>query len=239
MTMVPAVSPWSSAGVVPTPPVLAPAPQPQPQPQPLPAPIQDQYVPGAGPVAGMQQPVPAAAPMDPAARPGAHTLNVIGAVVPVRMVPEMMNRAAASAVARSADAGLMLKASVEGIKGLKPTFGAALGQALNPLNLFRSLKLGALISFPLAFVQNFIDMRKGQLTTNQMLAGTVADGIGYTVAGSLGTAIGGLVGSVVPVAGTLVGMLVGGAIGILGSELYDKAFKPDFRKTVEAKMFQG
>lgn len=237
MTMVPAVSPWSAASVVPTPPVLAPVRQPGQMPQPAPVQQPDRFVPG--PSLPTNAPAPAASPVDPMARPGAHTLNVIGAVAPVRMVPEMMNRAAASAVARSADAGLMLKASVDGIKGLKPTFGAALGQALNPMNLFRSLKLGALISFPLAFVQNFIDMRKGQITQNQMLAGTVADGIGYTVAGSLGTAIGGLVGSIVPVAGTLIGMLVGAGVGILAGEMYDKLLKPDFRKTVEAKMFQG
>ncbi|NBP25890.1 MAG: hypothetical protein EBU81_15375, partial [Proteobacteria bacterium] len=184
MSLVPEVVPWSGSVAVPS---LGGPQAPQPAAAfgagmpaaPMPS---DRFVASAALPGAMN---PAAAPlvpgsMDPQARPGAHTMNVIGAIAPLKMVPEMMNRAAASAVARSADAGLMLKASVDGLKGLKPTFGAALGQALNPMNLFRSLKFGALVSFPLAFIQNFLDMKNGQITTNQMLAGTVADGIGYT-----------------------------------------------------------
>jgi hypothetical protein len=173
----------------------------------------------------------------PNQRDGAHTLNVIGGITPLKMVPDMMNRAAYSAVRGSQDAALAFRAGAQGLNGLRPTFGASLMQALNPMNLFRSLKFGALVSFPIALIQNFIDMKGGKINQNQMLAGTVADGIGYTVAGSIGTIIGGLVGSIVPFGGTLVGMLVGGGVGILLSEVYDKMFKPDFRKTMEVKMF--
>lgn len=184
------------------------------------------------------QPVAGSTPVvNPQERPGAHTLNVIGAVTPLKMVPDIMNRAAFSAVKGSSDAGLALRAGANGLQGLRPTFGAALWQTLNPMNIFRSLKFGALISFPLALIQNFLDMKDGKINQQQMLAGTVADGVGYTVAGTIGTMVGGLVGSIVPFGGTLVGMLVGGGVGILLGEFYDKMFKPDFRKTVEAKMF--
>ena len=172
------------------------------------------------------QPVAGSTVVNPQERPGAHTLNVIGAVTPLKMVPDIMNRAAFSAVKGSSDAGLALRAGANGLQGLKPTFGAALWQTLNPMNIFRSLKFGALISFPLALIQNFLDMKDGKINQQQMLAGTVADGVGYTVAGTVGTMIGGLVGSIVPFGGTLIGMLVGGGVGILLGEFYDKMFKP-------------
>jgi hypothetical protein len=189
-------------------------------------------------IGGFGTPV-AGTTLTPEARPGSHTMNVIGAIAPLKLVPDMMTRAAVSAVKDTGNAGVILKAGVDGLKGLRPTFGAAFMQALNPMNLFRSLKFGALVSFPLAFIQNFIDMQNGNIDSNKLLVGTVADGIGYTVAGSVGTFVGGLVGSIVPVAGTLIGMLVGGAVGILGSELYDRFLKPDFQKAVAAKMFGG
>ncbi len=186
----------------------------------------------------MTQPV-AGGTVAPEARAGAHTLNVIPAITPLKMVPDMMNRAAYSAVKGSGDAALALRAGAQGLNGLRPTFGAALMQALNPMNLFRSLKFGAIVSFPLAFIQNFIDHKNGKITQQQMLAGTVADGIGYTVAGTIGTVVGGLVGSIIPFGGTLVGMLVGGGVGILLGSVYDQMFKPSFTQTMEAKMFGG
>lgn len=186
----------------------------------------------------MTQPV-AGGTIAPEARPGAFTINVIPAITPLKMVPDMMNRAAYSAVKGSGDAALALRAGAQGLNGLRPTFGSALMQALNPLNLFRSLKFGAIVSFPLAFIQNFIDHKNGKISQQQMLAGTVADGIGYTVAGSLGTIVGGLIGSIVPFGGTLIGMLVGGGVGILLGNLYDQTLKPSFTKDIEAKMFGG
>lgn len=121
----------------------------------------------------------------------------------------------------------------------KAGFFGKLAQALNPMGLLRSGLIGALISFPLAAVQNFMDLKAGNVTERQFFASTLADGSAYTVAGVAGSTIGALVGSIIPFAGTFIGIAVGGLVGMALSHFYDTNFKAQMRQEVETAMFGG
>jgi len=111
--------------------------------------------------------------------------------------------------------------------------GARLAPFLNFKSLLKTTGISALFSFPIAALQNFLDMRSGNKTGKQFLADTLADGTAYTVAGTAGTVIGGVVGSIVPFAGTAIGMVVGAAVGMGLSWLYDKFLKKSADSAVE------
>jgi hypothetical protein len=193
---------------------------PQPTPPPVPAP----------------PPPPAVTPIGPVSLPQAEAgggFSLAGMLAPVRNIPNILARATANAAARTTAQGVALQATASGIKGLRPTMGGVLWQALNPAGLLRSTGLAALIAAPIALIENLIEHSKGKTTTNQLVAGTVADTLGYTAAGVGGTVIGAMVGSIVPGIGTIVGMAAGGLL----SALYSKFIRPKAKATVEAQMF--
>lgn len=168
-----------------------------------------------------------ASPYPPNVRPQMKTppLGVAGAAAtPVVRIGQMVKSANMNA---SFGAGMITKAGMFG----------KLAQALNPMGLLKSGVVGALISFPLAAIQNFMDLKAGNVTEKQFFAATVADGAAYTAAGVAGTTIGALVGSVVPVAGTFIGMVVGGLVGMGLSAFYEGQFKAKMRQEVEAAMY--
>jgi putative exporter of polyketide antibiotics len=168
-------------------------------------------------------------PYPPNVRPQMQTppLGVVGAAAtPVVRIGQMVKAANLNA---SFGAGTLTKAGMFG----------KLAQALNPMGLLRSGVVGALISFPLAAIQNFMDLKAGNVTEKQFLAATVADGAAYTAAGVAGSTIGALLGSIVPVAGTFIGMAVGALVGMGLSAFYESQFKPKMRQEVEAAMFGG
>ncbi|MBM3275705.1 MAG: hypothetical protein FJZ00_11170 [Candidatus Sericytochromatia bacterium] len=181
-------------------------------------------------------PPPAVTPIGPVSLPQAEAgggFSLAGMLAPVRNIPNILGRATANAAARTTAQGVALQATATGIKGLRPTMGGVLWQALNPAGLLRSTGISALIAAPIALIENLIEHSKGKTTTNQLVAGTVADTLGYTAAGVGGTVIGAMIGSVVPGIGTLVGMAAGGLL----SALYSKFIRPKAKATVEARMF--
>lgn len=168
-------------------------------------------------------------PYPPNTRPKVQTppLGVVaGAATPVVRIGQMYKAANINA---SMAAGTFTKAGLFG----------KLAQALNPKGLIKSGVVGALISFPLAALQNFMDLKAGNVTEKQFLAATVADGAAYTVAGVAGSTIGAMLGSIIPVAGTFLGMAIGGIVGMGLSHFYDTQFKPKMRQEVETAMFGG
>lgn len=168
-------------------------------------------------------------PYPPNPRPNVQTPPlglVAGAATPVVRIGQMYKAAALNA---SLGAGTIAKAG----------FFGKLMQGLNPVGWVKSGVIGALISFPLAALQNFMDLRAGNVTEKQFLASTVADGAAYTVAGVAGSAIGAILGSVIPFAGTFIGMAIGSIVGMGLSHVYDTQFKPKMRQEVEAAMFNG
>lgn len=200
---------------------------PQRPPDPLPPPRQPDPVlpprhsePPAPPAPPVPLPTPIG-PIQPQAAASENRLNLAGLLAPVRNVHGIMTRAAVNAAAKAGGQGVALQATASGLKGLRPTAGGVLWQALNPAGLLRSTGLSALIAFPIALIENLIGHSKGQTTANQFLAGTLADTAGYTAAGLSGSVVGALVGSIVPGLGTIVGM----AAGALLSTLYDKVFR--------------
>ncbi|MNK49036.1 hypothetical protein D3C87_678770 [compost metagenome] len=168
-------------------------------------------------------------PYPPNTRPKVQTppLGVVaGAVTPVVRVGQMYKAATLNA---SLGAGTITKAG----------FFGKFAQSLNPMGWLKSGLVGALISFPLAAVQNYMDLKAGNVTEKQFFAATVADGAAYTAAGVAGSAIGAMIGSIIPVAGTFIGMAVGAIAGMAMSQFYDTQFKPKMRQEVEAAMFGG
>jgi hypothetical protein len=168
-------------------------------------------------------------PYPPNTRPQVKTppLGVVaGAATPVVRIGQMYKAATLNA---SLGAGTITKAGLFG----------KLAQSLNPMGWLKSGLVGALISFPLAAVQNFMDLKAGNVTEKQFFAATVADGAAYTVAGVAGSTIGAMLGSIIPVAGTFLGMAIGGIVGMGLSHFYDTQFKPKMRQEVEAAMFGG
>lgn len=168
-------------------------------------------------------------PYPPNIRPKVQTppLGVVaGAATPVVRVGQMYKAATLNA---SLSAGTLTKAGMFG----------KMAQSLNPMGWLKSGLVGALISFPLAAIQNFTDLQAGNVTEKQFLAATVADGAAYTVAGVAGSTIGAMLGSIIPVAGTFFGMVIGGIVGMGLSHFYDNQFKPQMRQEVQAAMFGG
>ncbi len=168
-------------------------------------------------------------PYPPNPRPTVKTppLGVVaGAVTPALRIGQMYKAANLGA---SLSAGTVTKAGLFG----------KLAQSLNPMGLLKSGLIGALISFPLAAIQNFLDLKAGNITERQFLAATVADGAAYTAAGVAGSTIGAILGSIIPVAGTFIGMTLGAVVGMGLSQFYDSQFKPKMRQEVETAMFGG
>lgn len=188
------------------------------------------------PVAPPPPPVPVTpiGPLQPQAA-SENRLNLAGLLAPVRNIPVIMGRATASAAARAGGQGLRLQATASGLKGLRPTAGGVLWQALNPAGLLRSAGFSALVAFPIALIENLIGHAQGKTTANQFLAGTLADTAGYTAAGLGGTVVGALVGSIVPGLGTIVGM----AAGALFSTLYDRLFRKQAHTAMLAQIAPG
>ncbi len=190
-----------------------PLPQPRPQEPAAPPPLQ----PPPGPIVPLS-------PIGPVVTPqgaGGAGINLAGLLAPVRNVPQIFARAATNAAAKAGAQGLALQAGAGALKGLRPTLGGVLWQTLNPAALLKSTGFAALIAAPIALIENLIDHSKNKTSTQQLLAGTLADTVGYTAAGVGGTLIGGLIGSIVPGLGTIVGM----AAGALFSTLYDRLFR--------------
>lgn len=168
-------------------------------------------------------------PYPPNTRPTVKTppLGVVaGAVTPAVRVGQMYKAATLNA---SLSAGTIAPAG----------FFGKLATSLNPMSWLKSGLVGALISFPLAAIQNFTDLKAGNVTEKQFFAATVADGAAYTAAGVAGSAIGAMLGSIIPVAGTFFGMAIGAIAGMAFSQFYDTQFKPKMRQEVEAAMFGG
>ncbi|MBM3269338.1 MAG: hypothetical protein FJZ01_16980 [Candidatus Sericytochromatia bacterium] len=188
-----------------------PLPQPRPT-EPVTPPPQPPVTPPA--------PVVPLSPIGPIAG-GGDGINLAGLLAPVRNVPQIFARAATNAAAKAGGQGVALQASMNGLKGLRPTMGSVLWQTLNPAALLKSTGFAALIAAPIALIENLIDHNRNKTSTQQLLAGTLADTVGYTAAGVGGTVVGGLIGSIVPGLGTIVGM----AAGALFSTLYDRLFR--------------
>lgn len=168
-------------------------------------------------------------------RPAIPSLGIAAGAPALVRIPQMRQAAAAAKAERMA-------ASQAGMGGAaKATFGGVLRQVLSPLGLLKTTGISALISFPLAAISNFMDLKQGNLTQKQFVVNTVADGFAYTAAGTMGSLVGAVVGSLIPIPflGTALGMLGGLAVGSLLGKLYDDAVRPHFRQTVDATMSQA
>lgn len=115
-----------------------------------------------------------------------------------------------------------------------PGLWGALKSVLSPMSWLKSLKWSALFSLPIAFVSNFMDYEKGNITPTQLAGDTLADAAGYTVAGTAGGLAGAFIGCLFPVPflGPVLGMLVGGGL----SFLYDQMVRPKLQTSINAAM---
>lgn len=158
-------------------------------------------------------------------RPQNLSMGVASAAIPVLRIPAMSTAAAIS--------------RAKSIGQYKTTFGGMLKQALSPFALLKSTLIGGVISFGVAGISNFMALRQGNLTQNQFLANTVADGLAYMAAGTIGSVVGGVLGSLIPIPfiGTALGIGAGALLGGLIGKMYDEQVSPQFRQQVEAQLF--
>ena len=117
---------------------------------------------------------------------------------------------------------------------MRPTFGSILREVISPTNFLKTMGLSALLSFPLAAIADFMDLRQGNITQQQFVTDTITDGCAYTLTGTLSSLVGAVVGSLIPIpfVGTAIGMAGGVLLGSLLGKLYDDQIRPQLTQSL-------